>query len=658
MNEPEEKLPREFGKYHLIERVATGGMAELYRAKLYGAGGFEKDLAVKKILPSLGGDQGFVQMFMDEAMITATLNHGNIAQVIDFGEFHGEYFLVMEYVYGIDLQALIKRATEHHEPIPVNLAAYIVAEVCNGLEYAHNKLGPDGQPLQIVHRDVSPQNVLISFEGQVKLVDFGIARAASRITSTQVGVVKGKVYYMSPEQLTGQALDARSDVFAAGIILYQVLTHQRPFEGATPQETMALVSRGSYQAPQKLNRRVDRKLAQVIKKALDRNVKRRYQSAGKMAAELASYLHNTGEPPTAMTLARLVRERLPEARPHTMLADPVHAMRRDPTPGGRPAGMEPKQKITTPDLSDAVPHEQESSTASPDPEKREPEQGDDAAVLFKDLGLPEDYMLEVLDSELRKKSDLPEPKAADRAQVEEPEREDEDDSELLFAAAQLLTQTNIGQYGEEESSGEQEVLLPDAKAPTPPRSEVEAADELDTLPDFADEAPESARKTGKRWLVILTLVLVVAAAAVVFFMFANPLEKESTDRPDRAAPTGPASLKASQPPPGIPPLKSPLPDTGPDVEPDVEHDLVPVAKPGKKMALRPRGTGTLKINSEPFSVVFWGKKRIGATPQMNVKLPAGSHTLLLKNDALGIQKRVRVRIEANKVQTVFVKLKK
>ena len=356
----DEQLPREFGKYHLIERIATGGMAQLYRAKLYGAGGFEKDLAVKKILPQLGQDEDFVQMFMDEAMITVTLNHGNIAQILDFGEVEGEYFLVMEYIDGIDLQSLLKRASEEYEPIDTNLAAFIMQEVCQGLDYAHHKLGLDGQPLQIVHRDVSPQNVLLSFEGQVKLVDFGIARAASRITSTQAGVVKGKVAYMSPEQLLGKTVDGRSDVFATGIILYELLTHKKPFEGATPQETMALITRGEYQSPQKLNRLVTRKLSQILKKALEVNPRKRYATAGKMATSLASYLHSSGEPPNSRLLAELVRQRLPDAKPRIVGQTPILFHKREISPN-EPTSTEPTTQLAESQQATEKPVSDESS---------------------------------------------------------------------------------------------------------------------------------------------------------------------------------------------------------------------------------------------------------------------------------------------------------
>ncbi|MFC1655176.1 serine/threonine protein kinase, partial [Myxococcota bacterium] len=152
MTNANDNLPREFGKYHLIEAIAAGGMAELYRAKLYGAGGFEKDLAIKKVLPQLIRDEAFVQMFMDEAMITVTLNHGNIVSVIDFGELEGEYYLVMEYVDGINLQILIKKSQEISNPIPVPIACYLALNICRGLDYAHRKVGADGKPLEIVHR--------------------------------------------------------------------------------------------------------------------------------------------------------------------------------------------------------------------------------------------------------------------------------------------------------------------------------------------------------------------------------------------------------------------------------------------------------------------------------------------------------------------------
>ena len=537
MNAPDEVLPREFGKYHLIERVATGGMAALYRAKLYGAGGFEKDLAVKKILPQLGQDDDFVQMFMDEAMITVTLSHGNIAQVIDFGEIDGEYYLVMEYVDGVDLQCLLKRCCEDDKPVSAMLAAHIVQEICRGLDYAHNKLGPDGEPLQIIHRDVSPQNVLISFEGQVKLVDFGIARAASRISSTQAGVVKGKVGYMSPEQLTAQPIDGRSDVWAAGVILYELLSLERPFEGGSPQETMARISRGAYKPPQKINKQVDRKLAAVIKKALERNVKKRYATAGKMAQALASYLHSHREPPGAMAVAELVRQRMPEAKPRTLQPTPVRSMRRESTPPEQPrpaAQPEPAQpraasgassppgaaggpaafgpasqppsgrprKTTEPEFPSAERRSSTEDELEVSGEAPALVDGDGEAISFGALGLPGDYATvgqppaaastaaaggsdDVDSMGLEGYGDedptLIEPHRAGLAGSDP----DADDEELVRAAERLLTRTEAPELpGDQAAAGDATVIRPQQ-----PEAEaaVETDDDVGDLADYDED---------------------------------------------------------------------------------------------------------------------------------------------------------------------------
>ncbi|MBN2493623.1 MAG: protein kinase, partial [Deltaproteobacteria bacterium] len=455
-SQQEEILPREFGKYHLIERIATGGMAELYRAKLYGAGRFEKDLAIKKVLPHLAQDDAFVQMFMDEAMITVTLSHGNIVSVIDFGEMDGEYYLVMEFVDGIDLQSLIKKGAETGDPFPPSVAAYVSEEICRGLEYAHSKIGPDGEPLQIVHRDISPQNILISFEGQVKIVDFGIARAASRITATQAGVVKGKVSYMSPEQLTGQMVDRRSDIFACGVCLYEMLTCQRPFEGDTPQATLALITRCIYTAPQKINRQIGRKLGAVLKKALEKSPKKRYQSAGKMASGLSKYLHSIGDHPSARDLASFVKERMPEARPRTLQPTPSRPVyigessKVQPLPRGTPPSgerIEDAQSTRPRAEQRAERFPKASGEKSARPQARaEPSSGsgivvmDGEAVSFGMLDLPE-YVIED-----RIPTRPEQPKAApidlSRPRDEEPTLVDPPDgppADLLHAATRILT---------------------------------------------------------------------------------------------------------------------------------------------------------------------------------------------------------------------------
>jgi len=306
------KLPG-FGKYELVELIAKGGMAELYRAKLHGAGGFEKDLAVKKILPHLCSDPAFVTMFSDEARIMEGLNHGNIVSVIAFGEIEGEYYLVMEYVDGVDLRGLLDMPAGITNPLPVPLACLIAMQVCQGLDFAHRKAGPDGTPLNIVHRDIAPQNILVSREGTVKIADFGIARAANRVNRTQPGITRGTLNYMSNEQLCGLPLDGRSDIYSLGVVLYEMISGRVPMAGETHQETVGRITRGEFPPLHRIRPGVGRKLSAAVKKALSKDPRRRFQTAADFETAIAGFLHSSGTHIEPADLARLVNQRLTES---------------------------------------------------------------------------------------------------------------------------------------------------------------------------------------------------------------------------------------------------------------------------------------------------------------------------------------------------------
>ncbi|MEZ4270530.1 MAG: serine/threonine-protein kinase, partial [Myxococcota bacterium] len=213
--------PIAFGKYLLLDRVNIGGMAEVYKAKAFGVEGFERILAIKRILPNMADDSEFINMFVDEARIAVQLSHANIVQIFELGKFENQYYIAMEYVSGKDLRQILDDYRKRKEFIPLSAAAYLASKVCEGLDYAHRKTDPSGRPMNVIHRDVSPQNILVSYEGAIKLVDFGIAKAEDRASKTQAGVLKGKFGYMSPEQVRGMEIDHRSDIFAVGILLYE-----------------------------------------------------------------------------------------------------------------------------------------------------------------------------------------------------------------------------------------------------------------------------------------------------------------------------------------------------------------------------------------------------------------------------------------------------
>ena len=284
------RQPQPFGKYLLLERISVGGMAEVFKAKSFGIEGFEKIIAIKRILPSMAEDAEFIDMFIDEAKIAGQLSHANVCQIFELGKIVDSHFIAMEYVWGKDVLQIQNRFRKLKEPVPVALAALVASKVCAGLHYAHTKRDARGKPLEIIHRDVSPQNILVSYEGEIKLIDFGIAKATSRSSKTQAGVLKGKFGYMSPEQVRGLPLDRRSDLFALGTVLYETLTGERLFIAENDFSTLEKVKNAEVELPSRLNPHVPRDLEAIIMRCLARDPADRYQSAAEIGEELTAFL--------------------------------------------------------------------------------------------------------------------------------------------------------------------------------------------------------------------------------------------------------------------------------------------------------------------------------------------------------------------------------
>ncbi|MFN0253498.1 MAG: protein kinase domain-containing protein [Kofleriaceae bacterium] len=289
------KKPAPFGKYYLLERINVGGMAEVFRAKAFGVEGFERLVAVKRILPNIAEDKEFIRMFIEEAKLAVQLNHANIAQIFDLGVVDGSYYIALEHVHGRDLRGIFDRCRAAGEAMPVAQACFVVMKVCEGLDYAHNKRDQAGRELSLVHRDVSPQNVLVSFEGEVKLIDFGIAKAAGKGSKTQAGILKGKFGYMSPEQVRGLPIDRRSDVFSCGIVLYELLTGERLFVGESDFSTLEKVRNVEILPPSTYNRKIPDELERIVLKALAKDTEDRYQNAIDLHDELQAFVYTAGE---------------------------------------------------------------------------------------------------------------------------------------------------------------------------------------------------------------------------------------------------------------------------------------------------------------------------------------------------------------------------
>lgn len=292
-------------RYSIIKRLDKGGMAEVFLARSTSLEGFDKVVAIKRVLPHLAANDRFVNMFLDEAKLSLHLDHANIVSVFDVGRSGQTYFIVMEYIDGTNMKRLVEGRV-----MPLELACYVMIEVCKGLVYAHEKNDSKGVPLEIVHRDVSPPNILISREGEVKLTDFGLARAASQIESTDPGVVKGKFAYLSPEAAVGDSVDLRADIFAAGIVLWETITGRRLFQGNTDLETLENVR--SCVVPAIHNMRPDfpASLDRILSRALAKNPADRYGSARELGRELALFLVDQRVSVTSYDLSAWMQEQI------------------------------------------------------------------------------------------------------------------------------------------------------------------------------------------------------------------------------------------------------------------------------------------------------------------------------------------------------------
>jgi TonB family protein len=303
---PEDEEPTDgvrFGQYVLLEKIATGGMAEVWKARMRGVEGFQKIVAIKKILPHLSDNQDFIEMFVDEAKLAAQLNHNNIIHIYDLGKIQSSYYIAMEYIDGYDLKNILRKAQERDQPLSTEIALFIASKIAAALDYAHRKRDFEDKEMGLVHRDVSPQNVLISEEGDIKLCDFGIAKAASKASHTQAGALKGKLQYMSPEQAWGRNIDRRSDIFALATVLFEMLTARKLFSGDNELSILEQVREARVTAPSQYNDEVTPQVDAIVLKALQKDPANRYQTAGEMQRDLDAVLYSFKPTPASADLA-------------------------------------------------------------------------------------------------------------------------------------------------------------------------------------------------------------------------------------------------------------------------------------------------------------------------------------------------------------------
>lgn len=295
--------PTDFGKYLLLDRLAVGGMAEVYRGKLIGEQGFEKLVVIKRMLPQIAAKDDMVTAFIEEARLAALLQHENIIHVYDFGEMDGDYFIAMEYLFGQELRALLDKSLEAERRLPLADCLHIAARICDGLHYAHELKDFQQRSLNIIHRDISPQNIFITYDGKIKIIDFGIAKTSLQSVRTQTGLVKGKLAYMSPEQARGSELDRRSDIFATGAVLYEMLTGCKMYQGTDTARVLQKVIEADFPPPETIQRDIPSPVCAILKRALARERSGRYETIGQMLTDIEECMFELSLRASAQTLS-------------------------------------------------------------------------------------------------------------------------------------------------------------------------------------------------------------------------------------------------------------------------------------------------------------------------------------------------------------------
>jgi eukaryotic-like serine/threonine-protein kinase len=627
-----------FGPYTLVRRIAVGGMAEVFLARPEKPG-WDDHVVVKQILPQLAEEPELLQLFFDEARIASRIFHPGIIRILDVGEHDGVHFLAMEFVDGLDLSQLMKLTRDESggKPIPLGCAIRVAIDLSRAVHFAHEAREPDGTPLEIVHRDVSPQNVLISKNGDVKLGDFGIARATIRAKRTQTGILRGKIAYVSPEQYLGQRGDRRVDIYAIGIVLYEMIAGRRPFMGEEAQVIQEVMTKHAPPLTTFVPG-IDRRLSEVIERAVARSPEERWPTAD----AFASALERLGIDDDQEALAGLARRAI------------AYRERKSSEEKEKAAAQKPRATMTLPNPSDilaaqALPRPEVQISEGPRPTETllgalaprvgiETEIG--AAQARADpandpmpptvaMGMPVSVSADEF---------LPEPATVMRSAPISSATIPRPISRLSIAASIMIVGLLSGWVLSSLRSEDGEAALRGAKI----------------------EAPSPAPEVGKA-LAPLPETASVAAAD-------DPSEEPSTAEPegdaedeDKVASDPSPVKKAGDEPrarkPGkrrrslrrTPPLPLRAPVASGKMSVHADRPLIAEADV-------PKGEGELSLDSDPWSYVFIGKRELGVTPLAHIKVPAGKQKVRLENPERGISRTITIEIEANKPQAVRVDL--
>jgi len=594
--------------------LATGGMAEIHLARQTGIEGFERIVVVKKILPTLAGDESFLEMFFDEARIAALLNHPNIVQIYDLGKEGEEYFIAMEYLEGESLAYLERQARKKKIYMPPHLAAGIIAMLCDGLDYAHAFQGPEGKPLQIVHRDVSPQNVIILFNGGVKLVDFGIAKAASQLHMTRVGTMKGKLTYMSPEQVLGKTVDRRSDIFSLGVILWEVLTRRRLFKRPSEPATLQAIMNEDIPEIREIRPEVPLELEAIALKALQKDPADRFENASAMGNALRDHIREASVSAGIREISSFIGEVFAERmRSKKYLLDRISSSDGELS---NVALLKAETSKSMPSLSRL-----EDLPTPTDPSKQVPMKGMPTPPCAE--APPASEQEQLSDIQIPSTESTPSKKPGKRL------------SPLILAAlAGLLLGSGLIAWW----------ALSRASAPETQETTRESlthtvsADAGDVQKKLAPKEPKLTRlsiHSRPRGCKIVLNGNVLAGRTPIENVAVVPGEKYKVaaicqDHEEEI------KMFTFQP------------------DKTTQLDFAPPLLEGA----RPRVYGYLRLDTEPWSEIRLGKRKLGITPLLKIRLIAGKHRLTAVNRDQGIKKTIIVTIRPRKTTKLFRKIGK
>jgi eukaryotic-like serine/threonine-protein kinase len=648
-----------YGQYEVLERIAVGGMAEIYLGVSRGAEGFSRQVVIKKVRSTLSTDERFVRMLIKEAKITASLNHPNIVQILDLGQNdHGEYFIVMEYVEGHDLRSVMDQAAVRGVEFDRHVALYIASEVCAALDHAHRKTDDKGQPLRLIHRDVSPSNILISYAGEVKLTDFGIARYGRDVSV--VGSLKGKLAYMSPEQARGRPIDHRSDIFSLGSILFELTLGRKVFLAETDLDLLEQVRVASIPLPSTLDPEIPLELEQTLLRALAPTPEARFASADEMQAALREFqFHHVDRRIGAQDLSELLELLFPVRRTrhtptrvqftvatmasfHSGLLD--YPLREGPTPVGE---VPPDLLQQTAEPWDAILGPIEDSTLGSVSPPSAPLEPVPTTRLHPSAFAGHLHLLKLVTA-------IPLPDAPDEGSVQEPSI-DEPAMEELTAAV-------------DPSS-----LAAKTPTPKPVFDPVEASDVVPLPARRTRHTPHivrarPARRSWTTWILVAAAGLILGSGLAMVFLWQRPMIPSQV--PQDAAPrrgvdarrpadAGPRDHRRDA---GARPDRRRAADAATSTEEPTPRDKTR-RKRTRRVKTRSASppattTGQLVIKSEPWAYIsIDGKNTRLTTSATPIPVAVGAHQIELVNPALNLRHTLSVTIEAGAVVKRFVRLR-